>query len=406
MVGFPRRFFTCIILLLASAAAWCQSFDELAQGLAQKISSMLKSQSVEKVSLSFHDISSMSPPDAAAARALIERELRTLGISTVETIQADAELTVSLSENLQDWVWVAEMRRKSGQEAAAPEVAIEKRAKPVSAAVEASIGIEKKVILEQDEQILDVAPLDRSLLVLSAEAVSLYETSGNAWQRKLFMHIPVSRPWPRDLRGRLVVQTSPQSGAYQAYLPGVTCNGNAGGGLSISCRDESFWPVGSGPHMLGIAQFAPSRNYFDGRIVTPNGSQTTVPAFFSAAQFTVRENAAWALAGVDGRTYLYNTPIKNGPWIGFGASIAGVESECGARSQVLAAASGDDTVADAVQVYNIIDGVPRPAGEAVRFPGPVTALWPASERGVAFAVSRDLRTGRYVAFRLAITCTQ
>jgi hypothetical protein len=159
--------------------------------------------------------------------------------------------------------------------------------------------------------------------------------------------------------------------------------------------------------MLGIAQFAPSRNYFDGRIVTPTGSETTVPAFFSAAQFTVRERAAWALAGLDGRMHLYGTPIQNGgAWTGLGASIAGVESDCGSRSQVLTAASGDDTVADAVQVYNISDGAPRRVGEAVRFPGPVTALWPAADRGVAVAVSRDLRTGRYVAFRLAITCTQ
>src|SRR5438105_2811635 len=116
MVGFPRRIFTSTILLLIGAVAWCQSFDELAHGLAQKISSVLKSQPVEKVYLSFQDVSPMSPPDAAAARAAIEHELRTMGVTTVETAQGDAELTVSLSENLQDWVWVAEIRRKSGQE--------------------------------------------------------------------------------------------------------------------------------------------------------------------------------------------------------------------------------------------------------------------------------------------------
>ena len=407
MVGVPRRIFTSTFLLLIGAAAWCQSFDELAHGLAQKIASVLKAQSVERVSLSFHDISPMSPPDAAVAYAAVEHELRTMGVSTVETAQADVELTVSLSENLQDRVWVAEIRRKSGQEAQASEIVIEKRPKPVITAGEASIVLEKKLMIEQDERILDVAPLGRALLVLDGEAVSIYETSGSTWQRKLFVRIPISQPWPRDLRGRIVGQTSPQTDAYQAYLPGMTCHGNAGGGLSISCRDESLWPVGSGPRMLGIAQFAPSRNYFDGRIVAPNGSQTTVPAFFSAAQFTVRDNAAWALAGVDGRTHLYNTPVQNtAAWSGLGASIAGLESECGARSQVLAAAAGDDTVADAVQVYNVIDGAPRPVGEAVKFPGPVTALWAAAERGVAFAVARDLRTGRYVAFRLAITCTQ
>src|ERR1700682_5454334 len=177
MVGFPRRIFTPIILLLIGAAAWCQSFDELAHGLAQRISNTLKPQSVEKVSLSFHAIAPMSPPDAAAARAAIERELRTMGISTVETAQGDVELSVSLSENLQDSVWVAEIRRKSGQESAPPEVIIERRPKPTIAAGEASIVLEKKLMLEQDERILDVAPLGRVLLVLDGEAVSVYETS-------------------------------------------------------------------------------------------------------------------------------------------------------------------------------------------------------------------------------------
>src|SRR5438105_4064145 len=227
MVGFPRRIFTSTILLLIGATAWCQGFDELAHGLAQKISTILKSQPVENVSLSFRDISPMSPLDAAAARASIERELRALGVITAETAQANVELIVSLSENLREWVWVAEIRRKSVQEAVAPEVVIEKRPKPVIAAGQASIVLDKKLMLEQDERILDVAPLGRALLVLDGEAISVYESSGSAWHRKLFVRIPVSQPWPRDLRGRIVAQASPQADAYQAYLPGMTCHGNA-----------------------------------------------------------------------------------------------------------------------------------------------------------------------------------
>jgi hypothetical protein len=42
--------------------------------------------------------------------------------------------------------------------------------------------------------------------------------------------------------------------------------------------------------------------------------------------------------------------------------------------------------------------------EPVSFPGPVIALWTA--RSEAFAISRDLRTGRYAAFSLGIVCHQ
>jgi hypothetical protein len=276
---------------------------------------------------------------------------------------------------------------------------MEERPKLPATASTASIVIDKKLMLEEDERILDLAPTGRGLVVLDAAAVSLYESSGGAWERRLSIRIPVSRPWPRDLRGRLTVQGD----AYQAHLPGLACNGNAGGGMSITCREESLWPIGTGPRMLGFAQFTAARNFFSGRVVAPNGAEKSVPAFFSAAEFQVRESTGWVLSGVDGRAYIYSTVKNNSAWEGWGSSMAGIESGCGARSQVFATAPGDDTVPDSVRAYDIVEGAPRSAGE-VTFSGPVTELWPAAERGVAFAISRDLKSGRYAAFRLAITC--
>jgi hypothetical protein len=263
------------------------------------------------------------------------------------------------------------------------------------------MAIEKKPMLEEDQRILDLAPMARELLVLDSEAISVYENAPVGWQRKLSVRIPASRPWPRDLRGRLMVQGE----AYQAYLPGLTCHGNTSGGLSITCREESLWPVGAGPGMLGFAQFAPARNFFDGRVVAPNGSSKSVPAFFSAAAVEPRREGMWAFAGLDGRVHLYNAALESaGGWTGWGSDLAEIESECGARSQVLATASGDGAAADSIVAYEIVGGSPQPVGDALPFPGPVTALWPAAERGVAFTISHDLHSGRYAAFRLAITC--
>src|SRR5258706_7206745 len=101
--------------------------------------------------------------------------------------------------------------------------------------------------------------------------------------------------------------------------------------MSITCRDASLWPIGAGPRMLGFAQFAPARNYFDGRVIAPNGSTVSVPAFFSAAEFQAGTFSAWALAGVDGQTHLYNMPVKNGASDSLGNGIAGVETDCGGR---------------------------------------------------------------------------
>jgi len=392
MVGArPRNLFPKILFLMA-ATAWCQGFDETARALARKIAAHLEPR--EAMMLGFTSVASASPSEEAGAREAIERELRALGVNTTGAGQAGAVVTVTFSENIRGSLWAAEIRHGDARE-----VVMEVRPKLPARASTASIAIDKKLMLDEDERILDIAPSGRGLVVLDAAAVSLYESSGGAWERRLSVRIPVSRPWPRDLRGRLTVQGD----AYQAYLPGLTCNGNAGGGMSITCREESLWPVGTGPRMLGVAQFTPARNFFSGRVVAPNGAEKSVPAFFSAAAFQVHDSTGWVLSGVDGRAYIYSTVKNNSAWEGWGSSIAGVESECGAHSQVFATAPGDETVPDSVRAYDIVEGAPRPAGE-VAFSGPVTELWPAAERGVAFAISRDLKSGRYAAFRLAITC--
>jgi len=395
MVRSHRRFSLLTILLLTAAAASGQRFDRLVHGLAQKIATAVKPH--PPVTLSFRNVSSLSAADAALARAAIDRELRGLGVAAGEPGPGGTtEIKVTLSENLRGFVWIAEI--DTGDERA---IAIEEAPKTPPASGTTSLAIEKKLMIEQDRQILDLATIGRGLLVLDSEALTLYESATGEWQPKLSVRIPVTRPWPRDLRGRLLVQGD----TYQAYLPGLTCNGNAGGGMSITCRDALLWPIGAGSRMLGFAQFTPARNYFDGRVIAPNGSTVSVPPFFSAAEFQAGTAPAWALAGVDGQTHLYNTTAKNsGAWSAIGNGIAGLESDCGGRSQVLASAAGDGTVTDSISAYDVIDGAPRPTGDAVAFLGPVTVLWPAAERGVAFAVSRDLRSGRYAAFRLAITC--
>jgi hypothetical protein len=394
MVGSRLRILFPAILVLVVVTACAQSYDQQAHGLAQKIAAGLKPR--EAAFLLFHNISTMNPAEVNAAHTALERELHALGVTLTAQSQGGVEVAVTLSESLEESVWVAEIRRAEG-----PETVMDVRPKQPATAAAPSLTVEKKLLLESDQQILDLAPMARELLVLDSEAVTLYENAASGWQRKLAVRVPAARPWPRDLRGRLMVQGD----AYQAYLPGLTCHGNAAGGLGISCRDESLWPVGAGPGMLGFAQFTPARNFFDGRVVASNGSQKTLPAFFSAASVETRGDKAWALAGTDTRTHLYNAAFENaGGWTGWGSDIAGIESDCGGRSQVLVTASADDAAADSVAAYEIVGVSPQPAGEAVSFPGPVTALWPATERGVAFAVSRDLKSGRYAAFRLAINC--
>ena len=389
MVGARPRIFFPVIFVSLVLTAWCQDFDEPARTLAQKIAAALKTR--EPVTFSFNSAAAVGPADAAAAREAIERKLPGAGINT--NAQAGITVAVTLSENLRDWVWVAEIHRADAQE-----VVMEEWPKPEETGSAGTVVIEKRRILEQDVRILDFALLGRDLLVLDAESVTVYQNSTGPWQRKLSVRIPVSRALPRDLRGRLFVQGD----VYQAYLPGLSCNGNAVNGLGVSCRDEALWPLGSNARAISI----PTRNFFD-HFVTPDGVQKKMPVFFSAAGFSDHGRAAWLLAGTDGRMHLYNAAFEPGAsWSGWGSDIAAVETECGSRTLLLTTAAGDRTVPDSVQAYELTEGAPRPAGDPVSFPGPVTALWSASERGAAVVISRDLKTGRYAAFRLAIPCSR
>lgn len=389
MVGARPRFLLLILLVSLALTARAQSFDEPARALAQKIAAALKTR--EPVVFSFSTVAAVSPSDAAAARQAVERELSGAGISTAA--QAVVSVAVTLSENLRGWVWVAEIRRSD-----TPDVVMEEWPKPVETRSAGTVVIEKQYLLDQEQRILDFAPLGRDLLLLDAESVSVYQNFNGTWQRKLSIRVPVSRSLPRDLRGRLFVQGD----VYQAYLPGLTCNGNAAGGLGITCRDEGLWPLG--PNVRGLS--IPSRDYFE-NFVLPDGSQKRMPAFFSAASISDHGRPAWVFAGTDGRTHLYNAAFEPGAsWSGWGGDLAVVETECGSRTLLLATGMGDGTAPDSVQAYELADGAPRPAGNPISFPGPVTALWSANERGTAAVVTHDLKSGRYAAFRLAIPCSR
>src|SRR5260370_33298440 len=190
MVGSHLRFPLLTILLLTGVAASGQRFDGPVHGLAQKIVAALKPHA--PVALSFRNVSSMSAVDTAATQAAMERELSALGLPAGDRGPDGNEVQVTLSENSRGFVWVAEIRTGDART-----IAIEETPKPPPSSGATSMAIEKKLLLEQDRQILDLATMGRGLLALDAEAVSFYESTGGEWQRKLGVRIPATRPWPR-----------------------------------------------------------------------------------------------------------------------------------------------------------------------------------------------------------------
>jgi hypothetical protein len=232
--------------------------------------------------------------------------------------------------------------------------------------------VEKKLLWEQEAEILDIAPSEGGLAVLDPSGISLYRQEEGRWNRVKQAPVEFPKPWPRDWRGRLALR----NGELVAFLPGAEAGPE--------------WPL-----EIGNARIWASRNYF----TAPN-----LPPFFSAA----RAGDGWVLAGVDGRAQLFSATFEPlAAFAGWGSDVARVEANCVSGPLVLATKAGESDDPDEVQAFEIVDRQAVAAGAPVEFLGPVTAMheW-ADGAGSALVISRNLKTGRYAAFTLTVSCSR
>jgi hypothetical protein len=275
-----------------------------------------------------------------------------------------------------------------------------KRAGPAAAGLP-GMALDRKLVWEQEEQILDVAFPAAGMLVLSPSKVTLYTRQNGSWELRQAVPVALGKPWPRDLRGGLRV-----TGAnFQAFLPGVECAGAAEPSLSMECRQGEYpWVLGSGSHAPLLANFAAARNHFDGRVATETGLRKTVAPFYSAASVAEQGRPLWLLALLDGRTQIFDAWLDPvGVIASWGSDIAATEAGCGGGSQVLATRPGDAGEPDAIQAFAIVNRAAKPLTAPVEFAGPITALWPSNATS-ALAVARDLLTGKYAAYVISVRC--
>jgi hypothetical protein len=90
----------------------------------------------------------------------------------------------------------------------------------------------------------------------------------------------------------------------------------------------------------------------------------------------------------------------------WGSDVAAVSTPCGAGTQLLVSGAGDGTTPDVVRAFEIADREPMPVSSAVDLSGPVTALWPSADGHTAIAVAHNLKTKRYDALEISISCGQ
>ncbi len=384
-----------LLFFLPAAAAADRDANGAARELARKTAAFAGKG--DTVAVTCRNLSSQLPAALAELRAAFTAALREAGLRTGDSGGVEARLT--LSEDQSQYLLVEEARKGEDRQVW---IASWKREAAAGRSL-ARVTVDKRRVWEQDEPILDVAFTETAMLVLAPSKLTVYARaagSAAAWEARQSVPLAAPKPWPRDLRGHLRI-----AGAnFQAFLPGVACTGTVDAAGSMECRaGDEPWLLESGGAIL-LANFAPGRNYFDGRVVTQAGLRKTVAPFYSAAPVEEQGRTFWLLAGLDGRTGIVDASLEAAGTIpGWGSDIAGVDARCGSGTPVMATRASGAGEPDAVQVFSVANGTSAPLAEAVAFAGPVTALWPAGAAS-ALAVERNLTTGKYAAYLLTVAC--
>ena len=395
------RWAGCLLLLftpVAPASEWRRTEAQLTDKIAAITGPGV-------VALAVTNRSSISPSEVEEIQRGLVSSLANSGVRVFEPEQAAATVRVTLSESLQNYVWVAEIQQGTNDTSVAI-VATPRPDSAIHSPTAAPLTIRATPLTSQSEPILDAAILEgnpRRMLVLGENAVTVYEFKDGHWFPGQSLALNHDRPLPRDVRGRIILR---KEHLFDAYLPGLICRSSNSSPLGLNCsRSDDPWPLQT--EDFGVSGFfAPARNFFTGALVPGVGQQKSGPAFYSAAAAPRAKYTLWILAGVDGQLHLLdgmNHRIEaNLHW---GSDLAGVHAACRPDWQVLATSAGSGTE-DSVQAFEFADREPVAVSQPLPLNGNVTALWTAGNGDSAIAVAHDSETGGYEAIQLTLACGQ
>ncbi|HKD84395.1 MAG TPA: hypothetical protein VKB58_06575 [Terriglobales bacterium] len=381
------RLLLCLLALLGMAHAQT-AWDSPSADLAKQIAALT---GPGTITLTITNRSTIATDEVPAIRKSLEREIRAAGI-TVRAKDADSDVRVTLSENLQGWLWVAEIQEGSETRV----VMLPVSGATVAATTNSSpaVTLRANLLLSQKDPILDAGLINQNLIVLEAGHIKSYNVAGANWQLATTYDISHSQPLPRDLRGRLIPAADHP---FDAYLPGIVCTATKE--MTVSCNPgDDPWPLGSQK-----ALYNPNRNFFTGVLVPGFGPK--LPPFFSAAELPRAGGTTYLFADVTGAVHIF----ENGThklMIGirdWGSDIAAVHSDCANAALVLASAAGWPA-ADSLRAYQITGREATPVSAPLAFDGTITALWPAGDQ--ATVVVQNMQQSRYEVYSVSLACSR
>ena len=390
------------LLPSAHAAAW----DQPAADLAKQIAALTGPGPARFV---LRNDSSIAATDVPVIRRLLERNFRALGVLPGGSDTATL-IRVTLSENLQGGLWVAEVVEGSETRVAMLPVVL---GTPTLSATGPAITLRRTLLLTETEPVLDaqiftaggiqhlvVLEPDR-IVALLRNAAPLVAAGQNAtaWLPDQVFPIAHTRSFPRDLRGRLVAASDH---LFDAWLPGVACSGSmAVSQLAVACQDsDDPWPVTPSQHAFYNAM----RDYFTG-VLAP-GYGMDLPPFYAASDIPHASGSTTLLNGIDGRVLLVDNSVLR-PVNGandWGSDFAVLRSGCGSGAQVLVSGSGAAAAGDSLRAWEIVGREAVPVSAPLSIDGAVIAIQGTPDGAAATVIVRRDAPTRYEVWNASALC--
>jgi hypothetical protein len=347
------------------------------------------------VKLTIQNMSSLNADELPNIRTRLEHDLNGYGV-IVTAADSATTVRVTLSENAAGGLWVAEVREGTEERVVMVPVIVDT---PAETPTEAGITLRKTLVWQQKDPVLDVLIVQtgamRTMIVLQPERIISYVMTAGTWAKEQEFATAHTRPFPRDMRGRLITG---QGHLFDAYLPGVSCMGTeSSGALEVSCADsDDPWPLPeAGPlnfsgSSVGVQQRAfynVTRNYFTG-VLSPGFGMQLQP-FYDAGAISRPRGVAMLLNQIDGRVVVIENNVTK-PVAGardWGSDFAAIHSACGQGTQVLVSGSGA-TPTDSIRAYEIPGREAEPVSAPLAVDGQVMAMWPSNDGTSATVVIR------------------
>ena len=416
-----RLIWLVAVSVLVGVSGFAQTpgpWTQPASALAAQIAGIL---GPGQANLSIRNLSSISSDEVPSIRALLEQDLKALGVQASGAESANS-IRVTLSENLRERLWVAEVVQ--GNETRVTMVRVEPGAPSTMAEAHAGLMLRRQTIIETKQPVLAALETKDALVAIEPNEIVFYARTPAGWQQTQSHPIETRRAKTRDPKA-VIVPNQAEDG-FEAWLPGIQCSArsaqpNAMTSDSVTCREsDDPWPIAplSGAmiqeqpvHDLEVgterAFFNSSRNYFTG-VVTPTLG-VDLPPFYSIATMSLSRGLEITLIGaVDGRVLgiaATNQPLRivsgTRDW---GSDFAALHSGCGEGEQVIASGSGE-AISDSLRAYEFPNQEAVPVSQPLAMNGSVIALWTAPDGKSIYASVRK-QLDDYEVDRVTALCNQ